>query len=517
MANPFDQFDAAPTKASVNPFDQFDAPKTAVATPAAAPAKPLSLGEVATSAVENIPSSALGVAESAVTPIIHPIKTAEGLYKTATGEVEKLLPGKYENEKYANAVNQYFTDRYGSVEGFKKAIATDPVGVMTDLSIALTGGGSLAAKLPGIAGKAGEVAATAGRATNPIAPITKAVGAAIKPAAKVASGIIGTAGTHTGAKPLQVAAEAGSKGGQAAQVFLDNLRGNVPTKDVVDSAETAVKQLRDERGQAYRGGMAGVITDPTVLNFNDIDAAIAKADQIKTFKGVSLEPHTEAIRDQIKKAIGDWKAKNPADFHTVEGMDALKQSLRYMVDAQPYDSPARKVAQDIYGAVRQTIVNQAPQYAKIMKDYEQATDLIDEMKSTFSLKPNASVDTQLRKLQSIMRNNVQTNFGRRAELGAKLAQKQPTLEAALAGQSLNAPYPRGLGGYEMAGDILAGFANPKFWAALPFMSPRLMGETAYYGGKAYGGVARVGPYVPNTLTGLYATEQLAPYDPLSGQ
>jgi hypothetical protein len=495
------------------------APKTLKLSDVAAqtPA-PMSWGQAGISAAENIPSSAARTAESVVAPIVHPVATAEGLYHTGAGELEKLgLKSPAGNQKYADALNSYFTSRYGSVEGFKQAIATDPVGVVTDISMLVTGGGEAAARLPGIAGKVGEAVAEVGSKANPITQATKAAGAVVKPAAKVASGIIGTAGTHTGGKSLEVAAQAGAEGGNAAQVFLDNLRGDVPVRDVVDSAKSAVAQMRQDRSAAYRGGMAGVVTDPTVLNFNNIDKAVADANQIKQFKGQELDPHTAKVRQDITKIINDWKALEPAEYHTVEGMDALKQRLRSLTDSLPFNTPERVVADQVYKAVRQTIVDQAPQYAKVMKDYEKASDLIQDIEKTFHTSPKASVDTQLRALQSIMRNNVYTNFGQRLALGDVLTKKAPNLEHALAGQALSSWTPRGLGGYEMGGDIIAGFANPKFWAALPFMLPRLMGETAYYGGKAYGGAAKAAPYVPGTLQGLYAADRLNPYDPLSGQ
>src|SRR5436190_4642689 len=54
--------------------------------------------------------------------------------KVAAGGVEKLIPGEQEHEPYANAVGQFFADRYGSMEAFKKTLAEDPVGFAADLA-----------------------------------------------------------------------------------------------------------------------------------------------------------------------------------------------------------------------------------------------------------------------------------------------------------------------------------------------------------------------------------------------
>lgn len=183
------------------------------------PAAPMGWGEVASQAITNAPSSAYNFAKDMVQPIVHPIDTAKGLYNVASGALdqadaatnaalapivdpfipnslgaeklpEKTFGERYDHalaaqkgkwggdEKYSNAVGSYFADRYGSLEAAKKALATDPVGVAGDLSVILTGGGSLAERAPGVLGKVGEVARTAGDILNPVMGPAKAIGAA---------------------------------------------------------------------------------------------------------------------------------------------------------------------------------------------------------------------------------------------------------------------------------------------------------------------------------------------------
>jgi hypothetical protein len=55
---------------------------------------------------------------------------------------------------------------------------------------------------------------------------------------------------------------------------------------------------------------------------------------------------------------------DPAEFHTPEGIDPLKQKIGDIRDATQYGTPERVAANGIYNAVRQTIVDQAPEYAK---------------------------------------------------------------------------------------------------------------------------------------------------------
>jgi hypothetical protein len=97
----------------------------------------------------------------------------------------------------------------------------------------------------------------------------------------------------------------------------------------------------------------------------------------------------------------------------------------------------------------------------------------------------ASADTAMRKLQSLMRNNVNTNFGNRLSLAREL-EKQGGKEIlpSLAGQAMNSPMPRGLAKLGQAGAALASLSNPWIVGALPFTSPRLMGEALYKIGSA---------------------------------
>lgn len=506
--NPFDQFDqpVVPAATGGNPFDQFDdagghdtgGPLSSDPASGSGPsgAASLSLGDVAGQAAENIVPSAVKTAGSIYDAVRHPIDTGAALISAGRGAGQELAHAirgdtdthdKTDQEQSFDAVKDYFGKRYGSFEGFKKAVATDPVGVGTDLSVLFTGAGGLAREVPGVVGKAGDIAATAGKVTNPIRAIGKTTAALADPIGTGMTDIIGGLGTHTGGDSLRLAAQAGRQGGDAAQAFLDNMRGSAPLEDVVTSAKGAVSQLKAERGAAYRAGMGDVAKDQTVLSFDPIDQALAKTNGVKNFKGIDTSPATAATRGEVGSLIAQWKSLDPAEYHTPEGFDAMKQRIGDIRDNLPYGTPQRVVADNAYHAVRGAITDQAPGYAKVMKDYETASGLIDNIQKTLSLNPKASVDTSLRKLQSIMRNNVNSNYGQRADLAQVLTEHgAPNLQYQLAGQSLNKLTPRGLGAAEAGIPIIAAAAsgNVAPLAALPFMSPRLMGEAAYATGAA---------------------------------
>lgn len=468
-------------------------PSASAAAPVApAQAQDMPWSDVATSAVKNIPSSAAQFAQDVAQPILHPIDTAIAIKNIGAGVLQKvgLLSGD-DQEKYADAVGKFFVDRYGSSEGIKKAIATDPVGVLSDVATVLSGGGLLAAKAPGLAGKAGQVVQKIGQTIDPI----NIAGAALKKAGSGAAAIVGGLGTNTGGQAIVEAARAGAEGGEAAKVLRENMRGTVPIDDVVSQAKSAVQQLRLDRGAEYRTTMAKVAEDQTALDFGKIDQAIKETQNVKTFKGQDLSPSTKAVRAEIADTVNSWKALDPTDFHTAEGIDALKQKVGDIRDAQKYGTPERVVADKAYNAIRQTIVDQVPEYAKVMSGYESASKLIQDIEKTLSLNPSASVDTAVRKLQSVLRNNVNTNYGRREVLADYLVNAGATnLVTALAGQALNSATPRGMGkvtaGLVAAGGgagILSGVGTLPGLVAiglLPLTSPRAVGEAAYAAGRA---------------------------------
>ena len=457
--------------------------------------------------VKNIPDSAKRAVKDMAQPFIHPIETAENIANLGKGVMQELgLMKGSESKKYPEAVGKFLMERYGGKDEILHTLKTDPVGMALDISTVLSGGETALARVPGAIGKVGEVAGTVGRAVDPLVGAGKAAKAAAKPAGKLAANIVGGLGTRTGPESLEIAYEAGREGGQAGKAFREHETGAVPKEEIVTDAKKAVTQLRDERGKAYREGMKDVKADTTVLSFDEIDKAVDKIDKVASFKGQNTAPATEAIRGQVKDIIDEWKQLPAKDFHTPEGLDALKQKINSVRKTIPYTAEhaqERLVADEAYHAVRQTIIKQNPAYAHVMKGYEEASDLIDEMERTLSLNKKGTIDTQLRKLQSVLRDNVNTSYGRRRELAEFLVDSgAPNLLQKIAGQTLSTLPPRGLGGLgasiEAVGALTSG--NPKAALyALPILavaSPRVMGDLSYF----LGTLARNGEKFPLRAT-----------------
>jgi hypothetical protein len=455
------------------------------------PPKQRSWSDVPGEALRNAPSSAANLGKALVQPIIAPVETARGLGEVLAGgarnAAQAILPEsafnyldsfsdpqrKQDYTAKADAVGQFYSDRYGSAEGLKNTLATDPVGAAADAAMVLYGGGALAP------GRAGSAISKAGSVVDPIANTGRAIGKAADFAGRRTADVLGMT-TGAGATPIRTAYDAGRKNNAA---FVDQMRGNAPMDDVVSMAERGVGDMVKQRGDYYAAWMPVVKSDRTILDYAPVRKKLADATGMVEYKGVVKDAKAAEVLSNIQRLVDDFENIPGDQGKNIAGMDALKQAVGDIrLGTQP-GTTARKVADTLYNEVKAQITKQAPQYADIMKNYSNASDTIGEMRRTLSINDKASTDTTMRKLQSVMRNNVNTNYGARQKLVDALAQSEPDLPFALAGQALNDYTPRGLARVTAGGTGFAATMNPSLLAALPAASPRLVGEAAFASGR----------------------------------
>jgi len=443
----------------------------------------LSAEEVLTGAVTNLPSSIGGMAKDIYQAVTSPVQTAKSVLDLGAGILQNVLPEKLvqavgedkASRELANKVGQHYVERYGSVEGAKRALATDPAGVMADLSTVLTGGATLPTRAtPALAtaARAVDPLMLAARTTGKVADVT---GGALKPLLGMQTG--------TGSEAIGQAYQAGRAG------------------EVLDAAKQNLAEMAAQRQNAYRTDMANISKDKTVLSFDGIDKALDNAMNKVTYKGKVVNEKAFDKLAAAKAEIEAWKELDPAQYHTPEGLDKLKQKVGGILEDIPFEQKTALTAvNEVYNGIKNEIKSQAPTYAKTMQAYSEATDLIREIEKSLSLGNKATVDTQMRKLQSIMRNNVNTNWGQRMSLAQQLETaggKQ--MMPALAGQALSNYAPRGLqGASSVPTALLAGsvFGSPVVPLSLATSSPRLMGEAAYGAGRVAKGLLDVQNKLP---------------------
>ena len=327
----------------------------------------------------------------------------------------------------------------------------------------------------------------------------------------ITSQIIGGT-TGAGDAPLRIAYETGKQGlKKEVDAFRKGIEGNMNPQNLVQRANSALGLIRKQVNLEYQKSKARLSQDKKVLSFDEIEQAIKDVKSEFEFQGkVKSKSATNMIKN-LEKEINKWKKYDKKKFHTPEGFDALKQLIGEEFDKTSPGTRERLVVDRIYTSMGETIRKNAPIYDEMMSDYAKGKDTIRQIQDTLSLKEGKSVDTQFRKLSSVLRNNVNTNFGERAVLAERLNKLDPTLFPELAGQSLTDVFPRGiqkavgsanigLQGTNLGLNVFGGGVNP--FLTLPTLltqSPRIMGETAFQLGRGARGVQNLKQQIGNVI------------------
>jgi hypothetical protein len=457
----------------------------------------------------NIGPSAVEYGKALVEPFLSPIETAKavgeigsGLYSKAAGALgAKQDPQiKAQKEAVVNALGDFYGERYGSWSKIENTARKDPVGLAGDLSAVFTLGGGAAARLPGMAGKAGQIAATAGQAIDPLNVAGKVVSGTGGLLGKTTSEVTGLT-SGAGSLPVEQAYTAGKQG---SQEFKTALRQEGDIREPLNLVESAVDTVIKNKNASYATDKAALKTDKRALDFDPIVKALDDTKDIFQSKAGSIINEEASLVYKALEAKLDEFLSNPKMKNTPIEFDEMKQAIGEISQSVREGTKAKLVADSVYKSIVKQITDKAPSYAKTMSNYSEAKNLLQDIRKTLSVGGNA--DTALRKLQSVMRNNVNTNYGQRVKLIDELAKYEPSLPNVIAGQALSSWSPRGLAGQATrlqgatAGLLGAGgVVSPgAFLLAVPSLaasSPRLVGEAAYGAGRLAAGVNAI-PSIP---------------------
>ena len=486
-------------------------------------------------AVRNLPESGAQLAEGLIAIPKDALQSAltgtrQGTIKTFTDLAMELGQGQFDGPT-TQAFAQAMKDRYGSVAAWQRTGIKDPLGLLGDLSMLLTAGGSAAARLPGMAGRVGKGVATFGRGIDPLSGMVAAVTevapalyqagknrvpGAVEGIENLPSNVVGFP-SNTGGAAIREATASGFERGVTgaptarSEAFTEGMRRpGESAESIVYTARDAIRGLRDAASDAYSAAMKQFGQNPVPLSIDVVRQRMAgiKPRNYDAMLNAPERPSDHRAWEQMNNTVEYYAQQAAADPSLLNpmSMDQFKQDV-YDIGSKiggQYDKGAANIAKTAYNAIRQELVKHDPIYADIMRDYERAAVEARELEDTFSLgqargKP-LKVDTAARKLQSIMRNNAFTNYGMRARQGERLADLDPTgtLMSATSGQMLSAPFARGVTGGVAAGGLpltaAGAVVNPMtLLATIPALlasSPRLAGELSYGAGRAAGTAKR---------------------------
>lgn len=469
--------------------------------------KPLPWADVPREAASNLPESAISFGKNIIQPIISPKETIGGIRDVLFGGLGKIIPGasiEGQEEKFDAVVN-FFKERYGSEEGVKRALAKDPVGVLSDFSSILMGAGGVVSKAGSVSGisgitKAGDIASKVGSAVEPLSIAGKVAAPGVKMAGEVASGTLGFT-TGAGKATIQQATKGGSE-------FTSAMRGKVSGEDVLSNAKGALQTIKDERAATYIPRLEEISKNTNILDMTPIKETMDRLEKSfgikrnvdkyggETFDFSRSTINKNAVNDteQIIRMVDDW-IKDP-QYQTPAGLDVLKRKLD---DFYSESKNSRTLVTALRNEVKKTIIREVPEYAKMVYDYEKSSKFIDEITRTLSIGDKASADTGIRKLMSTLKDN----YDFRKELIGKVDDATGgNLQQHIAGYNLSGYTPQGFMGKSFDVGILTGaflMADPKIASAMALASPRVVGEFLNLFGKMYRMEQKIKTFTPPSV------------------
>ena len=396
--------------------------------------EPVTEGSVGSRALQNAPASAVQFVKDVFEPIMNPIQTAKSLGELSKSVVSLMKDGEQGNEDIAREVGKFFANRYGSLDKIKETFANDPVGIMGDLSLALSGGGLVARG----AAKGSQVAnavTAAAKYTDPIRAATYVPGKALNAVGRGVKQFSGVA-TGTGTAPLDAALRGGD-------TFTDAMRGKVSEQDIFNEAVSGVKTLKENRSSNFVSGKAKFAPQlkNTEVSNKVKDDIRSLVNNYKSRENIFPGNKTDTILNTIENTVLK-QVENPiyANKMTAYDLDQIRE-LFNQIDI-PTDAAAK--ARQAYSQIKTDFANifydLAPKgYREFLKGYGDATKNIEDLVKGLSVKEGATRQTSVNKLLRAFKNEGSIMNEILNELpNAKILSEQ------LAGYSVNKVLPPGL-------------------------------------------------------------------------
>lgn len=191
---------------------------------------------------------------------------------------------------------------------------------------------------------------------------------------------------------------------------------------------------------------------------------------------------------------------------SAEGLDTLKRRLQSYANqlTAPGKKEAKNIVEKLKHSVKSGLVDKVPGYEKMTKGYESASNFIDDITRTFSLKDPKSKETSIKRLMASLRENNET----RKDLLEALSQSSgDDFVARIAGGQLGQLAPRGLSSkVAQGGATVFALFNPAQWPVLltyaALASPRAVAEITNILGRVTNDMIKQGRYTPEITNAI---------------
>ena len=423
-------------------------------------------------AINNVPSSSYQLINDIITPILSPIQTAKDLKALGSSVINLIRPEEQGNEQLAREVGNFFKERYGGIDNIKETFATDPMGMLSDVSIILTGGATLAPKASATA----NVLTKASKLTSPIENLAgKAIGTTASltgEGVKQISGVL----TGTGAGALDTAIQTGKnyKTGlfankvqkQKQKDFIDAIKGDISAEKITTDLEKAVKDIKTSKNIDYQNSLKKLklhekkINPDTIINkinayLDQQSTKITLADSKTTMAtGYNrFSNKTNRLVNTIKKELDI--IKNNPNLHTAEVFHNLKFKIDDMYSKDASGGFA-KTNIEIADLIDNQLGELSNGYKSMNKAYSTAKKLEKKLITELGLGNKKGATKIMNQLLSVMKDQNLTNYGTRLETLKTLDNiTESNIFEKLAGTTLSNVVPSGLVGRSAMGASVA--------------------------------------------------------------
>lgn len=317
-------------------------------------------------ALANLPASAAKFAGGLYEAVTSPVQTVKGLLDIGAGALQNITPkvvkdfvNQFETNpeaaqravSAANAVGGEYAKRYGSVEGFREALATDPVGVASDFSTLLTGGAAATGKVAPAVSKG---LATAATYTNPVAPIVKGAEYGLALGAKgVGNAIDFMQGQRAQVRAGNIVRNALTEEGRvpqnmlAAQTALQNAPAGATVRQALSDVISPQAQYLGELVEARAPGVTMTTQQAQEASrMARMQAATPDLQMAQTMRAnvagplytAATQPTTAVTTAPLVQNIDTLLAANPGNTKLVSALNQVKSGLEASTTAEQVSS-----------------------------------------------------------------------------------------------------------------------------------------------------------------------------------
>lgn len=420
------------------------------------------------STLKNILPSTVKFGKDIITPILHPIETAKSIGALGQGLLGLVQEGEQPNEDVARAVGEYFSKRYGGMENIAQTFRDDPVGFLSDVSIILTAGTSLAVKSPALAGQVTTNIQNIAKAIDPVrqgANLVKNTAPVINNAPSILSGgkldktitqytgkgIANVQGalTGVGSKNFTIAYLTGSNrftpdGAKNQKNWTEAINNKGGTADkIVSETNRLIKELNTNNSKNYVDGKTG-------LKLNEINVPVSVIENLandlrisfnaKDGSGLSSlskvgQANLKQIEKIIKDVIKNSKTVDGVKVISLESLDILKKRIQAEYPTGFNIGDTGIPSTDIANKVKDIIIQQSPEYAKVMENFELAKSLQKDLMQQLSIKRNVADHVTLTRLNQALSDGLPNISGKKYDALNRL--DDGTLAPLVSGSSLS--------------------------------------------------------------------------------